>query len=268
MRKHISAIIAILTAAAVITGCQTKDNAPSSDGTESTASESTTASTTSNAPTAEAETPAAATAEAETPVVVVTAEPEAPTAEVSAPETEAVTSIKPGTWRGTDSYFFFYEDGKGGSTLDFDYGMGLGFEYDLTEDGHLIFHMGSADSDLSTSYVLDGDTLYLTKDDDGSTDTLVYVSESPNLKFYTNQELANIAQYYYMANNDGYVPEASGIQTNDDGTVTIQLYDQLEDHNSTAAWYTIDRVTLLGIDEITQTQIDFSEYATADAAVG
>lgn len=267
MRKRISAIIAILTAATVITGCQTKDNAPSSDGAESTASESTTAaSTASNAATAEADTPAAATAEAETPVVVVTAEPAVPTAEVSAPE--AVTSIKPGTWRGTDSYFFFYEDGKGGSTLDFDYGMGLGFEYDLTQDGHLIFHMGSADSDLSTSYVLDGDTLYLTKDDDGSTDTLVYVSESPSLKFYTNQELANIAQTYYMANNDGYVPEASGIQNNDDGTVTIQLYDQLEDHNSTAAWYTIDRVTLLGIDEIAQTEIDFSEYATADAAVG
>ena len=160
MRKRISAIIAILTAAAVITGCQTKDNAPSGDGAESTASESTsTASTTSNAPTAEAETPAAATAEAEKPVVVVTAEPAVPTAEVSAPEAEAVTSIKPGTWRGTDSYFFFYEDGKGGSTLDFEYGMGLGFEYDLTQDGHLIFHMGSVDSDLSTSYVLDGDTL-------------------------------------------------------------------------------------------------------------
>lgn len=256
MRKRISAIIAILTAAAVITGCQTQDNAPSSDGAESTASESTSAAST------------AATAEAEKPVVVVTAEPAVPTAEVSAPEAEAVTSIKPGTWRGTDSYFFFYEDGKGGSTLDFEYGMGLGFEYDLTQDGHLIFHMGSVDSDLSTSYVLDGDTLYLTKDDDGSTDTLVYVSESPDLKFYTNQELANIAQYYYMANNDGYVPEASGIQTNDDGTVTIQLYDQLEDHNSTAAWYTIDRVTLIGTDEIAQTQIDFSEYATADAAVG
>ena len=40
----------------------------------------------------------------------------------------------------------------------------------------------------------------------------------------------------------------SAAQTNDDGSVSIQVYENLGDHNSTAAWYTVDRMTATGTD--------------------
>ena len=36
--------------------------------------------------------------------------------------------------------------------------------------------------------------------------------------------------------------------TDNDGSVTIQVYENLGDHNSTAAWYTVDRTTAAGTD--------------------
>ena len=264
MRKHVSAIIAILTAAAVITGCQTKENAPSSDGAESTASKS--ASTTSKAATAEADTPVAATAEAETPVVVVTAEPAAPTAEVSAPEDEAVTPIKPGTWRGTDSYFFFNDDGRSVSTIDFSDRRSFEFEYELTQNGHMILRSTATGESVSLSYTIDGDTLSLMNDINGSAIDLLYVSEKnvDTFKFYTNNELCIIAQRYYESNLANSV-ESIVFHINDDGTLTVRF----NENDENPASYTIDRVTLLGTDDITQTPADFTAYAddSADAIV-
>ena len=40
----------------------------------------------------------------------------------------------------------------------------------------------------------------------------------------------------------------SAAQTNEDGSVAIQVYENLGDHNSTAAWYTVDRITAAGTD--------------------
>ena len=39
--------------------------------------------------------------------------------------------------------------------------------------------------------------------------------------------------------------------TNEDNTVTVQLYDNLGDHNSTAAWYIVDRFTAEATDLFT-----------------
>jgi len=44
-----------------------------------------------------------------------------------------------------------------------------------------------------------------------------------------------------------------------DGTVTFQLYDELDDHISTAAWYVIDRFTAKGKDGNTDEEIDLNE---------
>lgn len=69
---------------------------------------------------------------------------------------------------------------------------------------------------------------------------------------YTEQELCNLALDYYQANSGTSSEQAQELsaaaQTNADGTVTIQVYQNLGDHNSTAAWYTVDPVTAQGTD--------------------
>lgn len=71
----------------------------------------------------------------------------------------------------------------------------------------------------------------------------------------SDEDLAELALWYYEAQYD-YKPGSAGVQDNGDGTVSIQLYDNLDDHNSTCAWYTIDRLTLQGTDDNTGETID------------
>ena len=81
---------------------------------------------------------------------------------------------------------------------------------------------------------------------------LTYVSDqsSDQFRFYSNQELCDLALTYYNERNIAQDTQGltAAAQTNEDGTVTIQVYENLGDHNSTAAWYTVDRVTAQGTD--------------------
>ena len=252
---------ALLAAAALLlTGCQSdKVNSPAeeSSGAASAVEQETTPADTSaeNPPTAEPE--------------VTTAQPtaEAPTPEDSTNADAPV--FKPGAWRGSSEYFLFYSDGTGGATLDFEIGTGVPFEYEYG-DGIITFHMGSSDNNtIAVPSDIAVDSVTLTWED-GTAENFVFVSDNAeDFHFYTNEELVQIAQRYYKANSpEGYVPGMAGTQNNDDGTVTIQLYDSLEDHNSTSAWYTIDRVNLTGTDDITGSAVIMSDYAEAGTAEG
>lgn len=64
---------------------------------------------------------------------------------------------------------------------------------------------------------------------------------------------------YYTATY-GEEPPCAEAQMNPNGTITVQLYEDLSDHISTWAWYTIDPEYLNGIDEMTGETIDFSPY--------
>lgn len=44
---------------------------------------------------------------------------------------------------------------------------------------------------------------------------------------------------------------------NGDGTVTIHFYDSFETHNATWAWYTIDKQTGMGTNDVTFEKINF-----------
>lgn len=180
-------------------------------------------------------------------------------------EAEFKHYFKPGTWRGAEGYYFFRDDATSGCTLNFELGIGVGFDYEVMSrsEGFVNFHMGAVDSSEGVVVSdLTEDSFTLTWED-GTKEKLVYVSSQPEdeFKFYTNEQLQQIALKYYQANNDGYTPQYCGVQSNDDGTATIQLYDLVEDHNSTAAWYTIDRVTLKGTDDTMNTDVDMSAYA-------
>ena len=62
--------------------------------------------------------------------------------------------------------------------------------------------------------------------------------------------MAGLALSFYRENNGAQDNQTltSAAQTNEDGSVSIQVYENLGDHNSTAAWYTVDRMTAAGTD--------------------
>lgn len=122
--------------------------------------------------------------------------------------------------------------------------------------------MGAADNNSVFALSDVSEDSFTLTTDDGQTDTLVYICEGDDntFRFYTDEELQQIALNYYQALT-GYAPQYSGVKSNNDGTATIQLFDQVDDHNSTSAWYTIDRVTLKGTDDMLNEEVDMSEFA-------
>ena len=61
----------------------------------------------------------------------------------------------------------------------------------------------------------------------------------------------------YYEKKTGYRPSQVSSDVNQDGTVSIQLYDNMGDHNSTSAWYTVDPKTAVGTD-IMENKIDLN----------
>lgn len=74
---------------------------------------------------------------------------------------------------------------------------------------------------------------------------------------YTTEQLEKMALDYYEKQT-GYRPSQVASQVNDDGTISIQLYDNMGDHNSTSAWYTVDAKTAVGTD-LLENIIDLKE---------
>ena len=253
-------MLILLSAVLLCTGCQSKQNETASQPSDTSSAESTvTSAVTSSVTSAStAETLPEETRES-TETGSVTAEPTA--------ESQSEYLFKPGVWRGEDSYFFFHEDGSG-QLLTFEYGIGVGFQMEPFTGDSLTFHMGAADNNtvFGVSDVT-GESVTLTTDD-GTTDTLVYVvgADPETFTFYSNEEARTLALSFYQAQT-GYAPQYAGVQNNADGTLTIQLYDEVDGHNSTSAWYTVDRVTLVGTDDMTGETVDLKTAADS-VAVG
>lgn len=172
------------------------------------------------------------------------------------------TIFTAGTWLaagddGRRQYYFFDADGVSGQTSSLENGMGLGFAYEYA-DGKAVFHMGSVDDITSCSVRKEGDAIALGWEN-GSTEILTYVSElgAGEFTFYSNEELCDLALDYYRTST-GETGETltAAAAANEDGTVTIQIYENLGDHNSTAAWYTVDRLTGRGSDANTGALVD------------
>mgnify|MGYP006956035060 CR=1 FL=1 len=257
MKKYLAIIAA---AGMLLTGCQ-------SDKVSSPAEESSGAASAVEQETSPADTSAENTTAEEPDVTTAQPTSDSQTAQTSTSTDSLV--FKPGAWRGSNEYFLFYADETGGSTRDFESGIGLPFEYEYGEE-NIIFHMGAADDNtIAVPSDISEESVTLTWED-GTEENFVFISsDADGFHFYSNGELVQIAQRYYKANSpEGYVPGMAGTQNNDDGTVTIQLYDSLEDHNSTSAWYTIDRVALTGTDDMTGSAVNMSDYAEAGTAEG
>lgn len=259
MKKNIAYIMA---AALMLTGCQSTDiAAPGAEGSDTSG---TGIVTDISGITLEPETEEFPTLETNemTDSCEVVSSPATAEVPCTIDTVEAAGAIfKPGTWRGANSYYFFDRDGKSGSTLGFELGIGVGFRYEADAQS-AVFHMGAADNNsVAAVSCASEDEVTLTWEN-GTAETLVYVSplSSDEFVFYCDEQIAQIALSYYQANYD-YTPGSVGIQSNDDGTVTIQLYDNMGDHNATSGWYTIDRVTLTGTDDMSGESVDMSAYA-------
>ena len=175
-----------------------------------------------------------------------------------------------GTWlvqgKDTASYSFFDADGSSGWTPSLETGMGLGFTY--TVDGEtVLFRMGSADSEvkgkLSVTDMSNAAIIW----EDGREETMRFVSEqgSDEFRFYSNAELCERAVTYYTEATGEAAPQAAA--DTEPETVTIQLYNNLGDHNSTCAWYQVNRLTGKGIDVNSGQEIDLSATGQTDGVV-
>lgn len=253
MKKYAMLIAAAI--AVMCTGCQS--DTVSGGGTSVPAAESTSVST------AAATSGSPAVSSAESPAESTAGTTGATSAEESASDGHIDIEKRSALWRGSDSYFVFYPDGSGRCTMSFENGTGVAFRYEQNADGSTTFHMGAEDNSINALTTSNSDGTLSIVWEDGREEVFYPVNWNvEEFTFYTNEELQYIALAYYQANY-GYTPHYSGIQTDPDGTATIQLYDQVDDHNSTAAWYTVDRVTLKGTDNISGEDIDMSGFADA-----
>ena len=75
---------------------------------------------------------------------------------------------------------------------------------------------------------------------------------------FEESELARWAQIYYFRNT-GFFPPECDVTENEDGSLTIHLYEVVEQngesHTATSAWYTVDEYGM-GQDDITGREID------------
>lgn len=78
---------------------------------------------------------------------------------------------------------------------------------------------------------------------------------------YTDQELCDMALLYRAATAP-YTPAIAEIDHTSGNTVTIHLYDIVQNHTATYAWYTVDRDSGIGTD-LNGVAIDLSPYAPA-----
>ena len=181
----------------------------------------------------------------------------------AAADSTAAPVFSAGTWlaksKDGETYYFFDPDGVSGRTASQETGAGLGFTYTV-QDGRGTFSMGSANN-TSACTLEQTDAEHITiKWEDGREESLSYISEegSDKFQFYSNEALRNLAMSYYSRKSGGIKRMSAAAVTNEDGTVTIQVYENLNDRSSTAVWYTVDRRTGKDTDVNTGEAVDLS----------
>ena len=211
------------------------------------------------------ETPAPAPAEQPVPAQgeQIVAQPEVPAA-------DPIHHIPTGVWLaqtdvGYSNYYYFNSDERNGSYLSLDYGLGMDFNYEGSGD-ELVFLMGDdAEAHFAQIEHAEGDSFTLVWENN-LPETLEFVCEGTlnEFHFYSNEALIKLASAHYIHSGNAPTSMAAAI-TNEDNTVTVQLYDNLGDHNSTSAWYVLDRFTAKGTNLLNGTEIDLLEYLAPPA---
>lgn len=174
------------------------------------------------------------------------------------------TSLPRGVWAADDGErrigYYIVTGENSGSYLDAEYAMGVGFEVEI--DGRKAnFHMGAADVNEYAEFIIpDISKRRIVWDSDSRTEylTLINGADPETFDFYSASDLLGSAYTYYEDRNNGAHPEFFSTQVNVDGTVEIQLYDQVEGHQSAAAYYQVDSITGRGKEINSGESVDFS----------
>lgn len=170
--------------------------------------------------------------------------------------------LRAGVWwaigDGIDSYYEICRDGTG-AVISQENGTGVGINYEVRGNS-VTFQMGAVDAvSEATLAAASADELTVTFAD-GHTEFWSYMGNVTmnGFTFYSNEQLCEMAKNYIAA-VEGYTPEnvAATADFEDPRTINIQLYDNLGDHNSTAAWYFVDRFTAKGWD-LNSNEIDLT----------
>lgn len=170
-------------------------------------------------------------------------------------------AFRTGTWfvhgKDTATYYFFDSDGISGRTVSLENGTGVGFTYSV-KDSEAAFHMGAADVAVKGVLTRTDDSNVTVKWENGQEETMRFVSDkgSDEFQFYTNEELCKMAMAYYS--HISGVKKMQAAADAEPETVTVQIYENIGDHNSTYAWYQIDRMSGKGIDANSGAEVDFS----------
>ncbi len=168
-----------------------------------------------------------------------------------------------GTWLATETgavtYYFFDADGTSGRTASQENGMGIGFTYSV-EGSQAVFYMGSADTPAKGVLERTDAGQVTIRWEDGREELLIFLSAegSDSFRFYSNDALCDLAVNFYSHTAGENETISAAAVTNEDGSVTIQVYENLGDHNSTCAWYNVDRYTAKGTDLNTGEAVDFN----------
>jgi len=196
------------------------------------------------------------------PVPTQPAPTEPPATEAAEEPTEPPYEIPSGVWlAGTDlgysNYYQFDPQAQSGSYVSLEYGLGMDFTYDGSGN-ELVFSLDDHDTPMAATVEQTGEEEFTLVWEDSLPEKLTFVGEGTleDFPFYSNAELAELAGEHYARVTEEEIPSQSGTLTNEDNTVTVQLYDNLGDHNSTAAWYIVDRFTATGTDLLTGEEID------------
>ena len=159
---------------------------------------------------------------------------------------------------GIDSYYEICADGTG-AVIAQDSGTGVGMNYEVRGNS-VTFHLGAADVNNEATLTAAGANELTVTFADGHSEFWSYMGNVTmnGFTFYSNEQLCAMAKDYIAA-AEGYTPEyvAATADMEDPHTINIQLYDNLGDHNSTAAWYFVDRFTAKGWD-MNENEIDLT----------
>lgn len=151
----------------------------------------------------------------------------------------------------TERYFMFYDDHTG-KYLDQETGLGQEFTCEL-DAAQGQFYFGGTDTGKTCTFVWIDEDMVSIKWDDGKIESLTYLRDqgTEELHFYSNEELCTMALDHYEEKT-GYRPSMAGAVINLDEMIAIQLYDLVDDHISTSDWYTVDRYTAEGYNDLSE----------------
>ncbi len=163
---------------------------------------------------------------------------------------ESVYEVEEGTLENGKTFTFVCKEHKNPlftiTALNVKGSEGPNFDY-LGTDGELYYY---------SSVVVDGEVnfehygkLFENFDVKSSFHILKTNKQENNEKTYSQKELEQMALDYYERKT-GYRPGSVASELQEDGTVVIQLYDNLGTHNSTSDWYTVNSKSAQGTDSL------------------